>query len=177
MRATRSATSPTCLAVLMCVALVVAAEVRGWAQDEDFVPVTDAMLQDPDPADWLMWRRTLDRWGYSPLDSITQENVGDLRMVWSPTLMPGTQEGTPLAFKWITPELAIIRRRGSAKARSSDSAVKNISKLSRIPRSTPAVCFRYGTTPSRVFRFLGISNSLLLCPSTSKHPTHIVDEF
>ncbi len=32
-------------------------------------PVTDAMLQNPDPADWLMWRRTLDSWGYSPLDA------------------------------------------------------------------------------------------------------------
>ena len=26
------------------------------------------MLQNPDPADWLMWRRTLHGWGYSPLD-------------------------------------------------------------------------------------------------------------
>jgi alcohol dehydrogenase (cytochrome c) len=33
-------------------------------------PVTDAMLQNPDPADWLMWRRTLDLWGYSPLTQI-----------------------------------------------------------------------------------------------------------
>ena len=32
-----------------------------------FVPVTDVVLQHPDPADWLMWRRTLDSWGYSPL--------------------------------------------------------------------------------------------------------------
>ena len=24
-------------------------------------PVTDAMLQNPDPSDWLMWRRTLNR--------------------------------------------------------------------------------------------------------------------
>ena len=30
----------------------------------EFVPVTDAMLQDPDPADWPMWRRTLDGWGF-----------------------------------------------------------------------------------------------------------------
>ena len=29
-----------------------------------FVPVTDEVLQDPDPADWLMWRRTLDGWGF-----------------------------------------------------------------------------------------------------------------
>ena len=40
------------------------------AQDgaRPFVPVTDAMLQKPSPADWLMWRRTLDGWGYSPLE-------------------------------------------------------------------------------------------------------------
>ena len=49
----------------------------------DFVPVTDAMLQDPAPDDWLMWRRTLNGWGYSPLDQITGENVGALRMVWT----------------------------------------------------------------------------------------------
>ena len=34
------------------------------AQPDDFVPVTDAMLQDPAPEDWLMWRRTLDGWGF-----------------------------------------------------------------------------------------------------------------
>ncbi|SVE12892.1 uncharacterized protein METZ01_LOCUS465746, partial [marine metagenome] len=27
---------------------------------EDFVRVTDQMLQDPAPEDWPMWRRTLD---------------------------------------------------------------------------------------------------------------------
>ncbi len=63
-----------------------------------FVPVTDAMLQDPAPGDWLMWRRTLDGWGYSPLDQIDRGNVGDLRMVWSRALAPGRQEGTPLAY-------------------------------------------------------------------------------
>ena len=34
------------------------------AQDRDFAPITDAMLADPDPADWLHWRRTLDGWGF-----------------------------------------------------------------------------------------------------------------
>ena len=98
MGAARSAISRTCLAALTCAAFVIVAEVPGRTQGEDFVPVTDAMLQDPDAADWLMWRRTLDGWGYSPLDAITRENVGDLRMVWSRALMPGTQEGTPLAY-------------------------------------------------------------------------------
>ena len=98
MRAPRSSMSRSCASLLACAALVVAADAPGRAQDERFVPVTDAMLQDPDPADWLMWRRTLDGWGYSPLDAITRENVGDLRMVWSRALQPGTQEGTPLAY-------------------------------------------------------------------------------
>ena len=98
MGSARSALSRTCLAALTCAALVAAAEAPGRAQGGDFVPVTDAMLQEPNPADWLMWRRTLDGWGYSPLDSITRENVGDLRMVWSRALQAGTQEGTPLAY-------------------------------------------------------------------------------
>ena len=56
------------------------------------------MLQNPAPEDWLMWRRTLDSWGYSPLDQIDRENVGELRMVWSRALAPGSQEGTPLVY-------------------------------------------------------------------------------
>ncbi|MCH7750471.1 MAG: PQQ-binding-like beta-propeller repeat protein [Acidobacteria bacterium] len=64
----------------------------------EFVPVTDAMLQRPAPGDWLMWRRTLDSWGYSPLDQVTRENVADLRMVWTRALASGRQEGTPLVY-------------------------------------------------------------------------------
>ena len=43
------------------------------AKAQNFTPVTDAMLQNPDPADWLNWRRTLDGWGYSPLKQINTE--------------------------------------------------------------------------------------------------------
>ncbi len=62
----------------------------------DFPPVTDAEIQNPDPADWLSWRRTLDSWGYSPLEQINRDNVSQLRMVWALPLNPGHQEGTPL---------------------------------------------------------------------------------
>jgi len=62
------------------------------------VPVTDAMLQDPAPGDWLMWRRTLDSWGYSPLDQVDRDNVDRLRMVWTRDLAQGTGEITPLAY-------------------------------------------------------------------------------
>ena len=35
----------------------------------DLAPVTDALLADPPPGDWLSWRRTRDGHGYSPLDA------------------------------------------------------------------------------------------------------------
>ena len=71
------------------------------AGQSSFEPVTDAMIQHPDPKDWLSWRRTLDSWGYSPLDEITRENVGGLRMVWSRPLPDGHQEGTPLVHNGV----------------------------------------------------------------------------
>ena len=59
-------------------------------------PVTDALLQQPPAADWLSWRRTLDNHGYSPLDQITQDNVGELRMAWVVTMQDGSNQPTPL---------------------------------------------------------------------------------
>ena len=89
------------LALLM---VLVACGLPAEAQESpaDFVPVTDAMLQNPDPADWLMWRRTLDGWGYSPLDQVDRDNVRELKMVWSRALVQGgSQQGTPLVYDGI----------------------------------------------------------------------------
>ena len=49
-------------------------------QVRDFEPVTDAELLDPDPADWINWRRTIDGQGYSPLDQINRDNVKNLQL-------------------------------------------------------------------------------------------------
>ena len=59
------------------------------------------MLQEPDPADWLMWRRTLNSWGYSPLRQIDRTNVANLKMVWTRGMGPGVQEATPLVYKGV----------------------------------------------------------------------------
>jgi alcohol dehydrogenase (cytochrome c) len=61
-----------------------------------FVPVTDAMLAQPSPNDWLNWRRTLDGWGYSPLDQINTKNVHQLQLAWSWGLNRGESQPTPL---------------------------------------------------------------------------------
>ena len=80
--------------VLLAGALSIAAPAS--AQEDGFVPITDAMLHEPDPDDWINWRRTLDGWGYSPLDQITTENVHRLQLVWGWSIGPGLSQPTPL---------------------------------------------------------------------------------
>lgn len=63
---------------------------------ESSKPVTDAMLANPSPSDWLSWRRTQDDLGFSPLTSIDKKNVHDLRLAWSLALPPGPNAATPL---------------------------------------------------------------------------------
>jgi alcohol dehydrogenase (cytochrome c) len=79
----------TLLAALLA-AIGAAGQERAWR------PVTDAMLQDPEPGEWLSWRRTLNHWGYSPLTQVNKSNVAQLRLVWTRPLAQGVQEGTPL---------------------------------------------------------------------------------
>ena len=87
--------------VFVAVAGAISALAGGGGQSSsirEFVPVSDAMLEDPDAKDWLMWRRTLDSWGFSPLEEVDKDNVGQLRMVWSRGLRPGSNQGTPLVY-------------------------------------------------------------------------------
>ena len=98
MRASASPLFRAALAIVACAVVTIATALPSQAQVENFTPVTDAMLQDPDPGDWLMWRRTLNGWGYSPLDQIDRANVGQLRMAWTRALTDGFQSGTPLVY-------------------------------------------------------------------------------
>ena len=70
----------------------------GEREIEDFEPVTTGMLLDPEPGDWLMFRRTYDGQGHSPLDQIDTDNVGDLRMAWSWAMADGVNQPTPLVY-------------------------------------------------------------------------------
>ena len=86
MRASASAMSRACLVTFACAALTIATGFPGQAQVEIFRPVTDAVLQNPDAADWLMWRRTLDSWGYSPLDLYTLDRATGEFLWATPTI-------------------------------------------------------------------------------------------
>jgi alcohol dehydrogenase (cytochrome c) len=67
-----------------------------YAEISDFRPVTEAELADPAPGDWLMYRRTLDGQGFSPLDQIDRTNVQELRLAWVWAMEDGASQPTPL---------------------------------------------------------------------------------
>ena len=73
------------------------------AQDEQepFIPITDEMLLNPDPKDWLMHYRTFDFSGYSPLDQINGSNVDRLQLAWMRAMDAGGQEIRPLVYEGI----------------------------------------------------------------------------
>ena len=50
---------------------------------DHYASVTDQRLLSPEPENWLMYRRTYDGWGYSPLSLINAGNVANLEPVWS----------------------------------------------------------------------------------------------
>lgn len=58
--------------------------------------VTDEMLRNPPPEDWLSWRRTYDSQGFSPLRQINRENVSDLEVAWRVGLPAGENNPMPL---------------------------------------------------------------------------------
>jgi alcohol dehydrogenase (cytochrome c) len=62
----------------------------------NFEPVTDDMLVNPDPGDWLMIRGDYQATSYTELDQITPANVEDLELVYSlPMNEPGTNQPAP----------------------------------------------------------------------------------
>src|SRR5213594_4391424 len=73
-----------------------------FAQVKEFRPVTETMLRNPAPGDWLNWRRTDNAWGYSPLDQINRQNVSQLQLAWSWAMDDtGANEMTPLVYDGI----------------------------------------------------------------------------
>jgi alcohol dehydrogenase (cytochrome c) len=64
---------------------------------KNYVPVTDAMLRNPDPNEWLMLRRDYFASSYSPLNQISTSNVGQLQIAWVLSMNEGgTQQTAPL---------------------------------------------------------------------------------
>ena len=68
---------------------------------DKYSPVSDELLASPPAEDWLMWRRTWDLSGHSPLDQINRGNVGNLKLAYSVPLGQGGNMTTPLVHDGI----------------------------------------------------------------------------
>ena len=88
-------------AVCVLAAAAAALAPRALAQTAALAPATDAVLVNPDPADWLHISRTYDQHRFSPLAQINTSNVARLRMVWSRGLPAGVQESTPIVYQGV----------------------------------------------------------------------------
>ncbi len=79
----------------LCAALFITQAVA--AESTAYPTVTDDRLVHPDPGDWLMYRRTYDGSGFSPLKEITPSNVHKLSLAWSlSTDLVEAHETTPI---------------------------------------------------------------------------------
>src|SRR6516162_5107106 len=84
------------LPILMLAGTAFAQQPQASDPIKNLTPVTDAMLRNPPAADWLMWRRAYNGWGYSPLDQINKNNVKNLQPAWTWSLSSGATETTPI---------------------------------------------------------------------------------
>ena len=79
-----------CAAALAVIAIIdVAGVVLARPAGSEYAPVTADRLLNSEPHNWLMYRRTYNGWGYSPLDQITPANIASLRPIW--TFSTGTR--------------------------------------------------------------------------------------
>ncbi len=70
---------------------------QSHAQPAAYPTVTDDRLEHPDAGDWLMYRRTYDGSGFSPLKQITPSNIRRLTLAWTvSTDLLGAHETTPI---------------------------------------------------------------------------------
>jgi hypothetical protein len=82
-------------------AMACACAVTLQAQRPAFAPVTNEMLLNPGPDDWLMYSRTYDAQRFSPLTQITRANVSQLRQVFKVEFGMGTQQSIPLVYRGV----------------------------------------------------------------------------
>lgn len=68
---------------------------------ENFIPLTDADMRNPDPSDWLMWRGNYQAHSYSALNQVTRDNVKDLKLEWVWNMVEGASEPAPIVYNGV----------------------------------------------------------------------------
>lgn len=63
---------------------------------DDYEPISDAELLQPDASDWLWFSRTANAQRFSPLEQVNRDNVQQLGLAWSRGLPKGLSYAIPL---------------------------------------------------------------------------------
>jgi alcohol dehydrogenase (cytochrome c) len=68
---------------------------------KNYVPITDAMLKNPDPSEWVMIRHDYHANNNSTLNQINTQNVKDLQLKWVWAMNEGTNQTAPLVHSGV----------------------------------------------------------------------------
>jgi alcohol dehydrogenase (cytochrome c) len=118
--------------------------------------VDDSLLRHPPDGEWLLWRRTYDDHGFSPLTQITRSNVGRLSVAWAWSLPNGPNEATPLEHDGVL----FVHSYGD-QVQALDAAAGNL--LWQYARPLP------GDARVAVKRNLAIYGERLIVPTSDDH--------
>jgi alcohol dehydrogenase (cytochrome c) len=119
-------------------------------------PVTDALLTKVPDGEWLLWRRTYEAFGYSPLKKINKANINELRVAWTWSLPNGPNESTPVVHDGVL----FVQSYGD-KVQALDAATGDL--LWQYSRRLPA-----GIAPS-IKRGVGIYGMRLYITTSDAH--------
>ena len=72
------------------------ARTRSFESADRYRNVSNSELANPADEDWTYWRRTPQSQGYSPLDQINTDNLGELSLAWAWGMEPGRSQPAPL---------------------------------------------------------------------------------
>src|SRR5262249_10574999 len=118
--------------------------------------VTETMLTKPADGEWLLWRRTYDATGFSPLKKINKSNVHELRPAWTWSLPNGPNQATPIVHDGVL----FVHSFGD-KVQAIDAVSGDL--LWQYSRRLPS-----GVVPS-IKRGLSIFGSRLYVPTSDLH--------
>jgi alcohol dehydrogenase (cytochrome c) len=129
--------------------------VRG--EVKNYIPVSTAMLQNPPPGDWLMFRGNYHGHSYSPLDQITPANVKDLQLQWVWAINDsGANQTTPIVHNGV-----IYLASPSNFVQALDGKTGDLIWETRVgPDQAPG----YGG-----IRSIGIADDKILLPASNAH--------
>jgi alcohol dehydrogenase (cytochrome c) len=120
--------------------------------------VDAGMLRDPDPGDWLNYRRSSDGTGFSPLTQLNPKTVAGLKLAWSLTLPAGTNAITPL----VRDGVMFLNSSGTVMAidgATGDVLWKFVRPAEALPMGPPV------TQP----RSIALYDNLLIVPTNDNH--------